>query len=243
MKYRIIFTTVIVMALSSQLVFAGEITDPAYTTGDPLTATIMNNIRTAVNDNDATKQDRVAGTCVAGQSIRVINADGTVTCEVDTDTNTTYTAGSGISISDTTISARVGADITDKTNTQISGVNIAQGSIAVVEVVSVTVSAPSSGFVLVTHSGYVVTFNEPNTISVGIGDTNTAIDISVAMGSLDAVSTRRYQIPYSVQTLYPVSAAGTFTYFGLAQKNTTFNAGAINVAAISLSAIFIPNRY
>ena len=51
MKYSIISTTVIALALSSQLVFAGEITD-TYTAGDTLTATTLDNIKTAVNDND-----------------------------------------------------------------------------------------------------------------------------------------------------------------------------------------------
>ena len=36
----------------SQIGFAGEITD-SYTTGDTLTATSLNNIKSAVNDNDA----------------------------------------------------------------------------------------------------------------------------------------------------------------------------------------------
>ena len=51
MKYSVIFTTIIVMGLSSQIVFAGEITD-TYAAGDTLTATKMENIKTAVNDND-----------------------------------------------------------------------------------------------------------------------------------------------------------------------------------------------
>ncbi|GIV63368.1 MAG: hypothetical protein KatS3mg045_0707 [Bellilinea sp.] len=42
-------------------------------------------------------QRRVTGTCSSGNAIRVINADGTVTCEPDD--NTTYTAGTGLSLS------------------------------------------------------------------------------------------------------------------------------------------------
>jgi hypothetical protein len=48
----------------------------------------------------ATTQSRVTGACAAGSSIRTINENGTVTCEVDTDTNTTYTVavGGGLSL-------------------------------------------------------------------------------------------------------------------------------------------------
>lgn len=42
-------------------------------------------------------QQRVSGTCPSGSSIRAVSANGTVTCE--TDDNTTYTAGFGLSLS------------------------------------------------------------------------------------------------------------------------------------------------
>lgn len=44
----------------------------------------------------AAVQSRVSGVCSAGSSIRVINANGTVTCETDDDS--AYTAGSGLTL-------------------------------------------------------------------------------------------------------------------------------------------------
>ena len=52
MKKCIIITTAVALALSSWLVAAGSITD-TYTSGDILTATKMNNIKDAVNDNNS----------------------------------------------------------------------------------------------------------------------------------------------------------------------------------------------
>lgn len=98
----------ILLLASSQLANAGSITD-TYTPGDTLTAEKMNNVKVAVNDNDtniATKQNLITGTCVVGQYIREIKSDGTVTCEVDadTDTDTTYYPGSGLELVGTTFS-------------------------------------------------------------------------------------------------------------------------------------------
>lgn len=65
------------LAGSAGVVYAGPITDPAFTSGQTLTHTHMNNVRTAVNDNDArvtgmqtgvpiclTGMTRVGPTCV-----------------------------------------------------------------------------------------------------------------------------------------------------------------------------------
>jgi hypothetical protein len=88
MKQIFIMAATITLALVSQIATSGTITD-TYATGDTLTATKLNNIKTAVNDNDTTKQDRVTGTCPTNQSIRVINSDGTVVCEVISDPTAT----------------------------------------------------------------------------------------------------------------------------------------------------------
>jgi hypothetical protein len=45
---------------------------------------------------DSSKQDRVDDICAPGSSIRVVNLDGTVDCEIDSDTK--YTAGTGLNL-------------------------------------------------------------------------------------------------------------------------------------------------
>ncbi|MCC7353375.1 MAG: hypothetical protein IT330_06410 [Anaerolineae bacterium] len=53
-------------------------------------------------------QARVSGTCAAGNSIRVINADGSVTCE--SDDGTAYTVGSGLTLTGTQFSVNFAGD-------------------------------------------------------------------------------------------------------------------------------------
>ena len=52
-------------------------------------------------------QKRVSSSCPTGQSIRVISSTGTVTCEIDIDTNTTYSDGTGLNLSGTTFNIDV----------------------------------------------------------------------------------------------------------------------------------------
>ena len=52
MKYSIRILAIVGLLMMSQLARSDSITD-TYTTGDTLTATTLNNIKSAVNDNDA----------------------------------------------------------------------------------------------------------------------------------------------------------------------------------------------
>ena len=71
--------------------------DTTYTAGTGLTLS-----GGLFSVNTVAIQTRVTGTCAAGNSIREVNADGSVTCEADD--NTTYSAGTGLILSGTTFS-------------------------------------------------------------------------------------------------------------------------------------------
>jgi len=79
---------------SGALVCAAD-TDTTYSAGTGLTLT-----GTTFSLDTSSLQARVTGTCGAGSSIATINSDGTVTCETDDDT--TYSAGSGLTLTGTT---------------------------------------------------------------------------------------------------------------------------------------------
>ena len=118
MKYSVIFTTFITLTLSSQPVSAGSIGD-TYETGGLLTKANMDNIKAAVNDNDSrvgaikTQTINLANGCLANEYLQAIATNGELKCVEDRDTDTTYTAGTGITINGTTISTTATTAKTD----------------------------------------------------------------------------------------------------------------------------------
>ena len=117
-KSTFFLTLTLAVAIASGGAWAGSLTVPnTFVTGTPAVAGQVNAnftaAETAVTDNDArittnaasivNKQNRVNATCSTGSSIRVINSDGSVICEVDDGGTggggdiTAVTAGSGLS--------------------------------------------------------------------------------------------------------------------------------------------------
>lgn len=81
-------------------------------------------------------QRRVSGTCGAGSSIRVINPDGTVTCE--TDDGSAYTAGAGLALSGNTFSIGDGGikrvyGYTTTSGQTVSQTLLSEGSVIVID--------------------------------------------------------------------------------------------------------------
>jgi hypothetical protein len=118
MKYNVIFTTIIALAVSSQLIFAGEIAD-TYTAGDTLTAAKMDNIKAAVNDNN--NASRFYGDGSAGE----------LTISADTSWDSTPPAGNNLNFTNVVIDAGSTLFVPAGTTIRCSGTFTNNGLIAV----------------------------------------------------------------------------------------------------------------
>jgi len=96
-QFKLTMTTAAILALSSAAAIADPVSLPhTFVSGNKAVASEVNKnfetLRDGINAHDTGKQNRVSGICPEGSSIRVINQDGTVACQVDN-----VSAGGGIS--------------------------------------------------------------------------------------------------------------------------------------------------
>jgi hypothetical protein len=116
------------------------------------------------------------------------------------------------------------------------------GTYQIQTLTTITMDIPKDGYVLLIHSGYVVFFSFNRTMDVGIGTSSTEILNGVRVGTLDGSSTNRYEEAYSAAYVVQV-AAGTHTFYALAEGNSVFKTGSVNVSPSSFIGVFIPKKY
>jgi hypothetical protein len=104
---------------------------------------------------------------------------------------------------------------------------------------SVRMDVPGDGRIVVLFSGYTVFFGDGRTVSVGIGDDVTTLDVAQSLGRHDGSGRLRFYEPFSVVATYPVTA-GQVELYALAQGNDVFADVQVNVTPTDLTAIFVP---
>lgn len=268
----------------SGLALASDYTIPnTFTSGSAAVAADVNAnfsaAKTAIDDNNAqiqTKQNRVSSSCTAGSSIRVINSDGTVTCETDDNAGgdiTGVTAGSGLTgggaSGSVTLNIGTGAvtsahiadgnvTSTDIANNSVTSIDMQNepgidwGGIASSynsevcdsgtdhTISSVSISAPSSGYIFVSASGRVrTTSTTGGYIFTGLGTNPNGISAGEYNWQY-----HYYEGGYWDQFQYQMVAsvsAGTYTYYLKACESVSTVTGSVNTRP--LIATFFPTRY
>ena len=107
---------------------------------------------------------------------------------------------------------------------------------------SVSVTAPSSGYVLVQCKAFAVTFGEDTEIVVGVSTSASTMGESTRAGVLDGTDTKRREFPIYTFAVYPVST-GTATYYCNAQKPAVFSSQQVNLGNMYMTAVFFPTAY
>jgi len=109
---------------------------------------------------------------------------------------------------------------------------------------TLSITAPTSGYIIAFLTGYVVFFNDGKELQIGINTSSTAMrdDWSVTLGRLDGTGTLRTEQPFTAMGATAVSA-GTTTLYCVAKGNTTFGTGTANVVPQSMVVFFIPKLY
>lgn len=108
---------------------------------------------------------------------------------------------------------------------------------------SITMSIPTSGYVLLMYTGSAIFGNEGRLMRVGIGlDATTMISNYLYLGSLSGSGTDTYYIPWNITEVVNVTA-GTHTFYALTNSYTGYASGSVTMRKETLIGIFIPKRY
>ena len=225
---------VLTLSVISTITSAADITD-TYNTGDTLTTTTLNNIKSSVNS----KQDRITEPCPLGAAIGSINADGTVTCETDDDT--VYTDADATSAISSLLPA---VKQTLAVNSTLLAGNSGNNT-----VVNLTTTPPHDGYLYITGSGTVIVDNvstqsanyynqvqlslSPNTSPDSAYQTTVTVDVN-------GNSTRYFYTPFSVDRILAVTGGVPLTINLIANRDN-FSEGNMQIFQARLFALFVPN--
>lgn len=298
-QFMVITLSIVAFCLGSA--WAGQVTIPnSFTAGTPAVATEVNAnfnaVETAVDDNDnrittnssnistnatnvstntsniAGKQNRVTGTCPANQSIRTINADGSVVCETDDVGGigdiTSVTAGTGLSGGGTSGPVTLNADTSylqrrvtascasgysiryisstggvtcEQDDDSRAGINSAGSSSAISLTTtstsvldSLTINAPTSGYLIVNATGNVTIDTGASYLVLQLQNTTTG----AISGSYYQDQTAGDWIYYGLSYVFQVSSGNNVINLTGHVNSAT---GMINIR--SFYAIFLANNY
>ena len=107
---------------------------------------------------------------------------------------------------------------------------------------SVTLTAPKAGYAVVTLTGYAIIFGANTVLEYGIGTTSNSFTNYTRTGLLDGSDSIRRASPLSITAVIPV-AAGSTRFYANAMKEGVFSSNSINIGNVSMSAVYVPNRY
>jgi hypothetical protein len=103
---------------------------------------------------------------------------------------------------------------------------------------SVTLNAPTDGYVILIATGYAVTFGDDTTCRFGLGTTSGSIDLhETAVGVLDGTGTQRREFSLTSTAIVPVTA-GSHTFYATAYRPSVFSSQQVNLGDVYLIAVF-----
>lgn len=255
---QLILIIMSLMELSSGITMADEAQIPNnFQSGTPAFAEEVNEnfsaVKTAVDDNFSRineKQNRITGTCPPGESIRVVNDDGTVVCEADSDSGGDITAvapGSFISGGGQTGSVKLSVSgmpgveyATKDTNTYLTTTDK--------EIFALNITAPTNGFVMAIFNGQASLYHYAGT------DSSLTCWISLT-GNQNATqdSSRIFYIPpenssgiymNSLSTCAMIRVVeGTTTIYVMGKSRESDTSQDARISHCSFNLLFFPARY